>query len=407
MDDNSLADIEIPANNILTGLDLITLINDIVDNTLQNRIGYYTPADLRDGEIWVKSYQDYPDDDAGQPSNLREVYIYFKNIVLNGEFKGDQLIKLGNVYVGENNTTSTTILNTWDLYSEENLSGKLCPVNNGSIPIKVIPDLSSFYYTKVDGKTLVYADVTDGKISKDIIRETVLDETQGNRPNGYAKLDTSGKIDQSVLPTNNYVLTTDIGKANGVCPLDATGKVPSERVPQNVINYIENNLIKPSSISFRGNTLVTFQKGGNIDFHFNNSDADYTSRIIENAEGRIEITAPNGVTVNGNKVATQDEALMNFFTDSNGYWVERPMNNGQKMIEGFGYINCQSTTSYTMDLPKRMEMVSGSYGLIHLTVSQGTATSFSATVHSATRGVITWSGSSLRYLAWRFTGVTA
>ena len=37
--------------------------------------------------------------------------------------------------------------------------------------------------------------------------------------------------------------------------------------------------------------------GGYIDFHYNGSTADYTSRIIESASGKLELTAGNGVSV--------------------------------------------------------------------------------------------------------------
>ncbi len=43
--------------------------------------------------------------------------------------------------------------------------------------------------------------------------------------------------------------------------------------------------------------------GGYIDFHYSGSTADYTARIIESAQGTLELTAANGVTVNGKKVA--------------------------------------------------------------------------------------------------------
>ena len=38
--------------------------------------------------------------------------------------------------------------------------------------------------------------------------------------------------------------------------------------------------------------------GGFIDFHYNNSTADYTSRIIEDSNGQITISAPNGLRLN-------------------------------------------------------------------------------------------------------------
>lgn len=44
--------------------------------------------------------------------------------------------------------------------------------------------------------------------------------------------------------------------------------------------------------------------GGHIDFHFNASGEEYTSRIIENASGHLEVTASEGLYVNGQQVAT-------------------------------------------------------------------------------------------------------
>ena len=46
--------------------------------------------------------------------------------------------------------------------------------------------------------------------------------------------------------------------------------------------------------------------GGFIDFHFNGSSGDYTSRIIEDASGRIRLMADNGVRI-GNGVLLWDE----------------------------------------------------------------------------------------------------
>ena len=44
-----------------------------------------------------------------------------------------------------------------------------------------------------------------------------------------------------------------------------------------------------------------------IDFHHNNSTDDYTSRIIENASGQIDILAKNGLFVEGSKVQTEKD----------------------------------------------------------------------------------------------------
>lgn len=47
----------------------------------------------------------------------------------------------------------------------------------------------------------------------------------------------------------------------------------------------------------RGGTLANF--GGYIDFHFNKSANDYTSRIIEDGSGHLSFLSPNGVSMNG------------------------------------------------------------------------------------------------------------
>ncbi len=44
--------------------------------------------------------------------------------------------------------------------------------------------------------------------------------------------------------------------------------------------------------------------GGFIDFHFKGSTADYTSRILEQASGKLSITASSGLFVNNNEVLT-------------------------------------------------------------------------------------------------------
>ena len=64
-----------------------------------------------------------------------------------------------------------------------------------------------------------------------------------------------------------------------------------------------------------------------IDFHHNNSTDDYTSRIIENSAGAIDVLAPNGLFNNGQKVVLESDlkttsieltAIEVEITDSNG-----------------------------------------------------------------------------------------
>lgn len=52
-----------------------------------------------------------------------------------------------------------------------------------------------------------------------------------------------------------------------------------------------------------------------IDFHYGNSTNDYTSRIIEDAAGAIDILAPNGLKLNGSNLKYDDTAIKNRLTN--------------------------------------------------------------------------------------------
>ena len=52
-----------------------------------------------------------------------------------------------------------------------------------------------------------------------------------------------------------------------------------------------------------------------IDFHFAENDVDYTSRIIENSTGAIDILAPNGLKLNGSNLKYDDTAIKNRLTN--------------------------------------------------------------------------------------------
>lgn len=58
--------------------------------------------------------------------------------------------------------------------------------------------------------------------------------------------------------------------------------------------------LNPASIELIPSSSASH--GGYIDFHYNGSTSDYTSRIIEDASGKLNITASDGLYVGGNKV---------------------------------------------------------------------------------------------------------
>ena len=70
---------------------------------------------------------------------------------------------------------------------------------------------------------------------------------------------------------------------------------------------LNNNVEFHSEIEIYGDTP-------HIDFHHANSTDDYTSRIIENATGAIDILAPNGLKLNGSNLKYDDTAIKNRLT---------------------------------------------------------------------------------------------
>ena len=80
----------------------------------------------------------------------------------------------------------------------------------------------------------------------------------------------------------------------------------------NASNGIANNLTI-NGLTSNGEFEI-FGTSPHIDFHYNNSTNDYTSRIIENSEGAIEILAPNGLKLNGSNLKYDDTAIKNRLT---------------------------------------------------------------------------------------------
>lgn len=64
----------------------------------------------------------------------------------------------------------------------------------------------------------------------------------------------------------------------------------------------EGQSIKPAYIEF--GTASSTGHGGVLDFHFNGSTADFTSRIIEASSGKLSLLATNGVVASSPAVGT-------------------------------------------------------------------------------------------------------
>ena len=77
-------------------------------------------------------------------------------------------------------------------------------------------------------------------------------------------------------------------------------------------NLTTSNLTTKGEVEIYGTTETP---QSHIDFHYNNSTRDYTSRIIENSEGAIDILAPNGVLINGKELAASNIGLEVIYED--------------------------------------------------------------------------------------------
>lgn len=93
----------------------------------------------------------------------------------------------------------------------------------------------------------------------------------------------------SDITINTNVQAATISNAGIVTTSDQTF-AGAKHFPQGLSSY---------SIEFT-DIASTASNGGYIDFHYNGSTADYTSRIIEDASGRLTIYSINGIRIFGN-----------------------------------------------------------------------------------------------------------
>lgn len=221
-----MAGIEMPRlgitwqNNILTGISMVNQTNGSLALIAGTRRGYNPAPDILDGEIWIKDYTGMADPDMGIPENRRDIMIHMKNIIVDGVTYPSTDLLLFTYYEGTGKV---------DIIRKENVGeiNGVCPLDSGKlIPSMYIPkDLEAYVKTQ-PGKTAVFGN-EEGKITKDVCVEELLDTTQANQAGGYASIGSNGKINSEVLPDNAYVTSDKVGAINGVCPLDSTGKLPS------------------------------------------------------------------------------------------------------------------------------------------------------------------------------------
>lgn len=129
----------------------------------------------------------------------------------------------------------------------------------------------------------------------------------------------NGKVDKVTgkgLSTNDYTNTAK-AKVDAI-PANPkyTDTVYDDTAVKGRVSALESKLNGSGAVTFSAVTTDNLTTEGeveiygtqpHIDFHYNNSSDDYTSRIIETANGQLNLSAANGVKINGKK--TENEAV--------------------------------------------------------------------------------------------------
>lgn len=139
--------------------------------------------------------------------------------------------------------------------------------------------------------------------------------TSGVTVNGTLSTTGNATIGGVLKPTGDTLETDGNAKINGSFSttgnttiggnLETTGYTTvQDTLTVNKSIYVMGSAdIKSGAIELNNNgSLANY--GGFIDFHFNKTNADYTSRIIEDASGQLNLVATNGVKINGSTVET-------------------------------------------------------------------------------------------------------
>ena len=136
----------------------------------------------------------------------------------------------------------------------------------------------------------------------------------------------SGKVDKVTgkgLSTNDYTNTAK-AKVDAI-PANPkyTDTLYDDTAVKSRLSAVESKFNGNGSASFASIETASLKTTGeveifgaqpHIDFHHANNTDDYTSRIIENAAGVIDILAPNGLKLNGSNLKYNDTAIKNRLT---------------------------------------------------------------------------------------------
>ena len=96
-----------------------------------------------------------------------------------------------------------------------------------------------------------------------------------------------------------------------------------------------------------------------IDFHFNNSGDDYTTRIIETASGKLNISAPSGVEINGKKADAESVTLSEYIgSDSKKRLKNLSYTAKYNELLGAVFVRIYATINYDMTAKNDYDILS-------------------------------------------------
>ena len=232
-----------------------------------------------------------------------------------------------NIVTVENNNKITEISNIVAIDSKGNvtkvsdldLSSDIFSVSNDCLNSAV----NTFLVTDNNGNVSRISNITEflglKKLAyKDIVETSDIKNnavTESKILNGAV---TTNKIKDNAVTESkilNGAVTTNKIKDNSVTESKIlNGAVTTNKIKDAAVNNakiasktITYDKLNLSCIEFYNTSSIS---GGYIDFHFNKSTSDYTSRIMETASGKINITASSGLYVNNVKVLANINDLL-------------------------------------------------------------------------------------------------
>ena len=144
--------------------------------------------------------------------------------------------------------------------------------------------------------------------------EASLDKLSGIEANAEANQNAFSKVTvgSTTIKADNKTdeLIIEAGSNITLTPDAANDKITIATTNTPTFTNLTTTNLTTANLTTRGEVEIygtTQTPQPHIDFHYNNSTNDYTSRIIENSEGAIDILAPKGVLINGKELVLKSD----------------------------------------------------------------------------------------------------